>query len=305
MTILMYNPFVKGDGYMYYLLLAFASVLLAADFALNKIYQKENGTSYEAGYRFNTLMGLFTAIIFLAANRFEFEFTWYSCIMAFLMTVFATSYNLIGFRLLKDGSMAMYTLFLMAGGMVVPYAVGIAFLHEQITLMRIFALVLILAGVIIPNCTAKDFNKKHIAMYVTVFFLNGMVSVVSKLHQMDIGFEAVSTSQYVCIKSIIRFLSAGAIYLCIKSKNHTPCQRQRRFSFTILVVLLSSIVSGGSYFLQLVGAANLPASVLYPFVTGGSIVFSSVTGVILFKEKLSSKLIISLGLCTLGTIMFL
>ena len=146
---------------MYYLLLVFASVLLAADFALNKIYQKENGTSYEAGYRFNTLMGLFTAIIFLAANRFEFEFTWYSCIMAFLMTVFATSYNLIGFRLLKDGSMAMYTLFLMAGGMVVPYAVGIAFLHEQITLMRIFALVLILAGVIIPNCTAKDFNKKR------------------------------------------------------------------------------------------------------------------------------------------------
>ena len=57
--------------------------------------------------------------------------------------------------------------------------------------------------------------------------------------------------------------------------------------------------------LQLLGEKTLPATVLYPFITGGSIVFSSLAGVIFFKEKLSAKLIISVMLCFAGTVMFL
>ena len=59
------------------------------------------------------------------------------------------------------------------------------------------------------------------------------------------------------------------------------------------------------YFLQLIGAANLPASVLYPMVTGGSIIFSAIAGVIIFKEQLSRRQIISITLCFIGTLLFL
>jgi multidrug transporter EmrE-like cation transporter len=57
--------------------------------------------------------------------------------------------------------------------------------------------------------------------------------------------------------------------------------------------------------LQLFGAASLPATVLYPFVTGGSIVLSSLAGIIFFKDKLSKNVIASIILCFLGTILFL
>ena len=68
----------------------------------------------------------------------------------------------MGLDLQKAGLWTRFAAWLFDAILVCVIAVGIAFLHEQITLMRIFALVLILAGVIIPNCTAKDFNKKHI-----------------------------------------------------------------------------------------------------------------------------------------------
>lgn len=63
-------------------------------------------------------------------------------------------------------------------------------------------------------------------------------------------------------------------------------------------------MGGASYFLQLYVAKSLPATVLYPFITGGSIVFSALIGAVLFKEKLSGKLITSVVLCFVGTIMF-
>ena len=55
--------------------------------------------------------------------------------------------------------------------------------------------------------------------------------------------------------------------------------------------LLSAAIGGMSYIIQLYGAKSLPATVLYPFITGGRIVFSALTGAAVFKEKLSGRVI--------------
>ena len=104
----------------YYLMIVLAVILLAGDFAVNKLYQKRYGTSLETGLKFNALLGLFTAIIFFAINGFKFEFSVFSMLMAGIVALSIMSYNILGFRVLKSGSMAFYTLFLMCGGMFVP-----------------------------------------------------------------------------------------------------------------------------------------------------------------------------------------
>jgi drug/metabolite transporter (DMT)-like permease len=73
----------------------------------------------------------------------------------------------------------------------------------------------------------------------------------------------------------------------------------------LLLILCSAIIGGVSYLLQLVGAKNLPATVLYPFITGGSMVFSSIIGIVAFREKPSKLLLFSIGACFIGTLMFL
>lgn len=121
-----------------YLMLVLADILLAGDFAINKVYQKKQGTSLKAGFRFNALLGLFTAVLFWIINGFWVEFTLFSALMAAGSTILITSYNLLGFRVLKNSSMAMYTLFLMTGGMIVPYVWGLLFLDEPFSLLRTF-----------------------------------------------------------------------------------------------------------------------------------------------------------------------
>lgn len=72
---------------MYYLMLTGAAMLLGADFALNKIYQKIYGTAPKAAFFFNSLLGLITAIFFFMINGFKLNFSLYSFVMAGVMSL--------------------------------------------------------------------------------------------------------------------------------------------------------------------------------------------------------------------------
>ena len=289
---------------MDYVLLICSALILAVDFALNKAYQKIKGTSAAAGFGFNSLLGLFTAILFFIINGFKMSFSLYSFIMAILVNAFIMSYNIIGFKLLRSGTMASYTLFLMSGGMTVPYIFGLLFLSETFSVLRTVALLLILFGIALTSTGDLKVNSKQTLLCIAVFFINGFVSVFSKLHQIEAHFDTINIYEFVAIGGIFKFALAGI--LCLLSRKGGREERQKKSAFVPLVIIfLSSIASGSSYLMMLLGAVNLPASVLYPFVTGGTIVASSLMGVLVFKEKLSKKLVLSVVLCVIGTILFL
>ena len=67
----------------------------------------------------------------------------------------------------------------------------------------------------------------------------------------------------------------------------------------------AALIGGLSYLLQLVGARDLPASVLYPMITGGSIIFSTLSGMVFFKERPQRKQLLGILACFLGTLFFL
>ncbi|MBR4072498.1 MAG: EamA family transporter [Clostridia bacterium] len=290
-----------------YLLLVLADILLAANFAINKVYQQKNGVALKTGLYFNCLSGLFTVLIFFVISGFKLHISVFSLIMAVVQTVLVTVYTLISFRVLKYGTLALYTLFLMSGGMTVPYIWGLLFLNEEFSFIRTAALILIIIAVTLSNLDGKKTDKKQFLMCLSVFLLNGFVSVVSKIHQIEQNYTTVNSSEFVFWGGVFKFLIAGVIYLAVKSKEESPKAEitQKNTVMAVVIIAAAALVSGVSYLLQLLGAVDLPATVLYPFVTGGSIIFSSITGVIFFKDKLNLRIIISVILCFIGTLMFL
>ena len=287
-----------------YLMLTLATLLLAVDFSFNKIYQKTKGTSPASGFGFNALLGLFTSIIFFLINGFKVDFSLFSFLMAMAVNILVVSYNIIGFRLLKSGTMAIYTMFLMSGGMILPYVFGLVFLDEQFSALRMAGLVLILLGVIFSNTGGGKINTKQLLMCIAVFVLNGFVSITSKLHQTQTTFRTVKTEDFVLIGGLFKFVFAGIMYLIYKNKDKQKTGDNNAF-IPLVIIALSAVAGGVSYLLQLNGAMALPASVLYPFITGGGIVMSSLAGVIVFGDKLSKNVVVSIVLCFFGTVLFL
>ena len=292
-----------------YILLLLADLLLSINFAFNKIYQWRAGASLSAGFTFSAICGGFTALAFLIYNGFNFAFTFFSAMMAVLLSLLGTSYLLIGFRIIRRKGVSLYTLFLMTGGMTIPYLFGIFFLDEPFSLMRLVGLGIIIFGVCFSGFGKEKLDKTTLLLCAAVFLLNGAVSVVSKLH--SISVLSVAPEEFVVLSGIVSCIVNAILRFSIKfdsPKNENPSTSASRcntlFTF-VLIPALSALAGGASSVLQLTGAQTIDASLLYPFITGGSIVLTTVTGWFLFKEKISKNILIGVGCTLLGTLLFL
>ena len=276
-----------------------AAVLLAVDFVIQKGFQKRtDGSAYDC-LMFSFLFGIFEAVIFFAANGFRLNFTPFTCIMGTAASVLAMTYIMLGFYIMKSESVAYYTLFVMTGGMTLPYLWGLFFLGEDFSWLRTAGLVIIAAAIVVINIDRKSTSVKTLLVCVCVFFLNGAVSIISKEHQ--IRAAGVTEQDFIVYTGIARAVFAGIALLFL----HKKVDFKRYNVKTNLLPLVSAVISGASFFLQLVPAKYVSATVVYPFITGGSILFTALAGRIAVKEKITKKTAIGLALCFAGTCMFL
>ena len=290
----------RSVSVLYYGSAMLATVLLAAEFGFSKKYQLAEGTASDAVLRFNALSGLVSAIAMWCVAGFRLEWSFYSFALALGSSLCCMGYTLLGFRVLKLGGMALYTTFLMSGGMVLPYIFGILFLGEQLTAARILGILAVLAAVILTNFRKEKADRTLLLLCSGVFLLNGLVSILSKCHQIGTAFRPVESSLFVMYSGLCRFLLAA---LLLSTKSGPVWAIQKRGS--VFVAAGAALIGGASYLLQLTCAKALPASVLYPIITGGSVVFSAAAGGLFFRERLSKRQLLGIALCMIGTLLFL
>ncbi len=284
------------------IMLILATILLALSFALTKYFQKDGNDTNKERMLFNSVVGLFSGIIFLVVSGFKIEITSFSLIMAAAFVFVVVTYRMIGFKIMEGETIALYTVFLMAGGMMLPYIWGVLFLDEEISVLRTIGLVLIAISMVITNKCGSKINLKTTLMCIAVFILNGATSIVSKEHQ--IKAEAVSAIDFIVISNLLMAICCFFIAM-LYGRKETKKSTQTLSPKCIIVLLLVAATSGASYFLQLKGAENTPATVLYPVITGGTVIFTAISGWVFFKEKITKTLAIGLALCFIGTCLFL
>ena len=225
--------------------------------------------------------------------------------MATLFSCFCMLYLIVGFKIMEKGNMSLYTLFLMAGGMVVPYIWGVLFLDEEFTLLRTLGLIVITLSLVISNSGEKKPDKKQILLCIIVFLLNGLTSVSSKIHQINPVSLTVTSTYFTFIVMSVRAIISSIALLFVRKKDSKVQEAKTSLKSIFLIMLLASLVNGFSSLLVFVGAVDLPATVLYPLITGGSVILSAFAGIIAFKEKLSARDFIGIAVCFFGTLLFL
>lgn len=286
---------------MDYLSILLSDISTTAGFLAQKEYQKRRGSSMAESLKYSMLLGAISAVLFLVISGFTVECSAYSLVMAFLKTVFATAYLLISFVILKKGTLAMYTVFLMSGGMILPYIYGIAFLGEELTILRTVGIAVITAALVIMNAQNGKKQGREIFLCIAVFVLNGLVSITSKVHQIDV--RAINTNDFIFWSSLIRALVCLPLFLVFKNKCKVVSAENKKP--ILLIITVASVMTTLGFLFQLYGAINVPAGVLFPLITGGNVILSALAGRIFFKEKLSKRQIIAIGVCAVGTCMFL
>lgn len=283
-------------------MIIFAVILTAIDFALSKLYQKRHGSSMLSGLKFNFFVGLFSSIIFLIINKFKVEITLFSSILAVVMTIVAIFYINLGFVIIANGKTSYYAFFKSMGAMLVPYMWGLLYLKEKPSAFNVIGLVLIAASIYLMNSDMGKIKIKIIILCSIVFIAAGVVSIISKEH--SINTNAVSPIGYVLLTSFVKVIFCGGLYLLLKWKSTDKYESKKDYGSLSLLCAASALLTGISYMIQLNFAKDMPATLLYPILTGGTIVATTLFAGLFFKEKLTIKGIFSVIICFVGTFMF-
>ena len=276
-----------------------ASVLLAANFAVRKKCTADWGSGLRAALRFNLLLGLLGGGLTAAFCGFRVTVTVYSAAMACGVSACTAAYTVLGFRMMACGGLSQYMIFLMTGGMAVPYLFGTIVLREPLSGGQLAGIAVLCAAVAVTQGRTGAASARTSWMGPAVFLLNGATSVLSKLH--SISAAAVPAADFVVLTNGAKVILCGALLLLLR-RDGAP--RSRMTAPMLLWTAAAALTDCGAYVLMLRCAAALPATVLYPFNTGATLLLTAAADRVVFRASIPRRTAIGLGLCAAGVALF-
>mgnify|MGYP005923470489 CR=1 FL=1 len=119
-----------------YIMISGAALCIAGQFTFNKLYEKKivNGTLHL--FLFPVLTAAVSALLIFFLNGFTLRWGSFTAGLAAANAVVSILSLLCGIVVVRYGSVAVYTMFMMMGGMFLPYVFGLIFLDEKATVCR-------------------------------------------------------------------------------------------------------------------------------------------------------------------------
>ncbi len=268
---------------MYYLIISLSALIFAIQFMFNDGYQKESGNGWNSSLKLSLYSSLVGLVALLAINGFKLRISLFSVVVALVYSAVCVMLNFFTVRAFKYANLSVYSVFSMIGGMMLPFIYGL-FCGEEFKAIRILCCILITVSIAISVDKGND-SKKAFKYYIAVFVLNGMVGVISKFHQSYPEY-CVDSADFLIISKIVTALISVILITVSKEKNFAVSVKALGYSAG------GAVLNSVANLMLLIALLKLPASVQYPIVTGGVIVFSTVIDVIR-KNKLKNREIIA------------
>ena len=302
-----------------YIIIMLAVCCFAAQFAFTKIFESSIKQTTLTASVMLVITSVVGTLLYLAVGLFRVEFSWFSFIWATVLAVIMIPYYMLGIKVLSLGSLAIYSMFMMLGGMLVPFFYGILFLNEDISWGKACGCVLLTVFIIYqalsqqPSETAfettssKKTKRLFFILCLVIFFINGMTGVIAKAHQIggDIAIDEISFTVISCgLTALFSSIMLALQFLKGNAKEKISQIKSTFQSKPMWAMLAIGAMAYTGNFLHLKAAAKVPASVQFPLVSGGVIVLSALISALIFREKLNKKEWISVAGAFLATFLF-
>lgn len=275
---------------MYYGIVVISVVMFGIQFLFSDRYEKESGNGAGAVFIFNLLSAAAGLVCLFAINGFLLELTWFTLLAATLAALNSLLFSVCSLKALSKINLSLYSLFSMLGGMMLPFFAGMLFYDERMTLGKGVCVVLVIAALLLT--VTKERKKGGWIYYCGIFVLNGMSGVISKFFE-SAPYPKTSAAGYSIWIAIITAVFSGIALLCVRKKLTKPSGKAVWFA------LGGGALSKVANYLLLIALLVLPASVQYPFVTGGVMIVSTLIAA-LTGQKPSKKEVLAVGLSFAG-----
>lgn len=315
---------------MYYAMLIGASFLFGSQFMVTKAFEKNYGKTVRASLSFSLLYSLFAGVIFfiikLISSGTVFNLNPFSLCMAFGLSLVNILSSAIGIKTLALGDIAVYSLFLMLGGMIVPFFAGIVFLKESVSVCNLIGVAIMIIALCLPVFFGKknknageaqtdgDTKKKTSVFFyvlcVFLFILNGLSSTLSKFNSVREGaaLGAEFTFYTYGIQFVISLAAFALTTALVKSDKTQNEEKQPVILFRPVAIGCGAAfgaVNGTAFLMSSVAAEHVVAVAQYPLITGATILFSSLLAFLFYREKPTALQLVQIVISLAATILFM
>jgi len=238
-----------------------------------------------------------------------------SFVLALSVAVLFITANFISVMVLSRGKLAVYILFTMLGGMMLPFLAGMLIWGENVTAFRIAGLALLTVSLLIPvfRKGGGRSTKLFFLLCVCMFILNGLTCVVMKLHQVPSEAPRVDSQTFVMLYNLFGIPFNAAVWGVLRRINRKartagsvrPDGGKRFAAVNAAIIILCSVFISVAGMLQMLGALTVDASALFPMVTGGVMIFTALFGYIIMREKPGRQNAASIATAFFATLFFL
>ena len=265
---------------MNYLLLFLTILSLFLQSIMQKQFNKK--TSNRGAYIFNGIASLFAAIVFLVSDKdgFHFQKALVPYVIAFGI-LFAVAVLFI-FLAIREGSLSLTSL-LKSYSLLVPTFFSVFYFHEKISLPFSIGLVFLVISILLINMKKEDtkMSMKWWVYILILFVANGSAAVVQLLQQKN--FVGQYKSEFMTCALLLSAVIFFVVSAFSEGKIGLQCVKLGGSYAVSMGVLLGL----SNLLLMTLISRNMPASIVYPVMSGGGVLLAAIGSVIIYKEKLT------------------
>lgn len=280
---------------MYYGIVSAAVIMFSVQFFFTDRFEKEMGSGAASTFFYSLLSAIAGCICLLCVTGKNIGVTPFTLIMAAATATNNILFSYFSLKALGKINLSLYSVFSMLGGMMLPFVVGIMFYNEGITSGKIICIVLVMVA--LAFTIDRDGQKGGTLYYIGIFVLNGMSGVLAKIFD-SAPYKTTDAASYSLWSAVIMALISLIILLPMLKNLKRPKPSVVLYSFG------GGAINQVANFLLIVALAVLPASVQYPFITGGVMIASTVIAA-LTGQKPSKREITSVSLSFIGLLVLI
>ncbi len=261
----------------YYLMVVLSAVLFAVQFLCQQKFEEHSGTGLKQALGFSLYKGIVIVILMAILCGTDIEFTWFSFLLSGIYALCYIAMTYFSLKALSVANLSVYSVFTMLGGMILPFVLGVTCYGEEITLFKIVCCLLVIVAVLMNIQKGKG-SKKAFLYYVLVFLVNGIIASTTKVHDESL-FTHTDPKSFMLYSGVWSVLIFIVWFLVIGER--IPLMKGAPLGYSVG----QGLSNGVADLLLFVAIAKLDASVQFPLVTGGVMVFSTIISMIR-REKI-------------------
>ena len=280
---------------MEYILLSCAVLLGVSKNVFTKIVKKKSEDFYDM-MKMNVItfsIALITVfLIGIASIKTTFYVPWL-LVIGYAVCMFSAQIALM--KAVELGSVSLSSLFYSCG-FILPTLFGGIYYKEVINALHIIGIALIIVAFVFSTKKSEDkkFNFGWLIAALAGMFFAGMLGILQKIFTNE--YAQYKLDNFLCVAFVFMILmSAVAMFIARlkkekKERKDEPAAETvktsmliKQYGFTVLLGVVLGL--GNKCNTYLTGV--LPSVILFPIMNGGIIFITTLSSMILFKEKLS------------------